>query len=499
VYQQNAVKQFIRAIFHELFRSKRTYNIFASAILLGVVVVGYFWQEFYQSRAVISAVTRPFLLNSATNSSNSEQLEKLISRFNSTSFIEKILARLEAGSLANADLPALDADEFIKRSSIFFSGQNFVTITYLARSPQIAEQRLQTIVNTLLEMIAPENQLQALNDEYLVLLANESRLRNLLQEKESNIREMKAVGRLNEGGGAASRITSLRETLQDVDINISTIETKIDSVRKQLQKEHVYQSTRARVKELRDKRERLINIIEENKKNYSSGSPELVSKQIELDNINLELSKRNVDGVPLVDTGVLDESLYEQLRKQFTLDEVELEVLSARGESLQKIYDAEIDSASDDRSQDLALEKMRNEFQELDERYEEAKKARNTIIEKRQKITAAMPKYSVIDRPSLPKNYIGLGFVEFLVLGPILAFGIPFLLAALLVLGDKRVRTIGQMKKSVPADIAVLGVIPHYDSPMTLRVFRNAIFGLVAWGIFVFSVYLTVGVIGLRS
>ena len=92
-----------------------------------------------------------------------------------------------------------------------------------------------------------------------------------------------------------------------------------------------------------------------------------------------------------------------------------------------------------------------------------------------------------------------MGFVEFLILGPLLAFGLPFLMAAVIVLGDSRIRTSRQLNAMVPEGVAVMGTIPHYNSPKTLRVFRKAIFGLATWAAFVLIVYFTIGVIGLKG
>lgn len=486
----NIFQQFIRAVLHELFRSKTAYNILASVILLSVVACGYLWQEQYISRGTIALAQR-----TATESGHLQRLQRL---YESRSFQEQILQHMTPWLPENVATTNEELVYFNSHSQFHLDDNNVARFSLRAASPQAAQEALTVIMSTLLAEAQPKRSGDALGQRTDALKAEELRLTEALQLAEVNVVDIK------EGAGAASgrgseRIGALKDAVQDVAVNIDAVNAKIQGIRRHLYREEVMHTAAQRLKYLGAQKEKVTATLAAKSAIYPASAPEVVSLQQELDNINVEIVKVN-ERTPLASKNSrLSDSLYEQLRQQLTMEELEQESLLSRQASLQRILATESKQADADQDQIKRLTQAQQQVEDLRVTLAAVTRelAQNLIAQREAREKDAQ--LIILDKPSLPTTYQGLGFIEFLILGPILSFGIPFLIAVIIVVGDSRIRTSRQLYAIVPEGVAVMGTIPHYNSPKTLRVFRKAIFGLVTWGAFVLIVYFTVGVIGLKG
>ncbi len=494
---QNVFRHFFRAVLHEMFRSKGLYNIAASCILVSVMVLGYFWQESYVSQATISTAQR-----SGSVIDNS-QLQRLLNVYNTHSFQEHTVKTLEQKLLPFAEIQKDKMAMFQKESSAKLLESNVIHLSYKNTSPQLAKNILDVLVVELMEKVQPKQNRSILLDQMAQLQKDEARLHEFIAELKTKRSQLKAAQNRDISSRSIDRLSSIREALQDVDVNISAVSAKIEGIKRRLSQADVVHEAAQKMESLVGQKLKVESLLEENRKVYSSSSTEVISLQQELDNLNIEIISLR-DAHPKVTKKAtqntqLSDSLYQQLRQQLTLEELELESLESRRSSLKKIHTKEDKKALVNQNYEAEILRF---LQQEKSAEEELVLTRNTFDKVQQKLNDRERKnkrFIVLDAPNIPESYTGLGFVEFLILGPILAFGIPFLAAALFVLTDSRIRTSRQIKKSVSADIPVLGVIPHSNSAKTLRIFHRAILGLIMWGVFVFVTYFTVGVIGLKG
>lgn len=494
---QNTLKQFLRAVFHELFRSKNKYNLLASIALLLLVAIGYFWKETYVSNATITVSAR--LLNHVNDGvkTDSERVQRLIDIAGSHMFAERI-----ATSLMAFDPAAKKLDEesrvrrFVTRSNVTHVGSNIIVLSYRSERPEDALSTLQLTLNTLIATAMPVEKLNTLKREYDVILENEENLRQQLSNKKKQVRGLGLAVGNNSSKRVEVRIQSIRESLQDVKVNINAVTAKIKRIGDQLKKEEELQLSKQKLDELLKQQEKITSLLEKNKTIYSPTSSEVVSLQQELDRVNIKITSFTASSKLYTDGS---KSLYEQLRAQESLAQVEIVSLQSRHDSLTQLLTRELEKVATEQKQNSEVVQLEHEYDLILAKYEEIKYSRNENLIMQRQLEKNLPNITVLEEPSLPQQYTGLGFVEFLIMGPIIAFMLPFSIASILVLTDSRIRTCNQLKNIIPPNIALLGIIPHHNSPETLRVFRETIIGLFAWGVFVFSVYATIGVIGLKD
>ena len=492
---QNFPRQFLRAVFHELFRSKNAYNIIASLTLLSLVALGYFWRETYIAEASIGyAQADAGELSSTTQSADGAQA--LIDLFHSRSFRNSSFANWR-GAQAPWALNFADADAFFARAALASEANAALRLSVKSESPHGAAAALSAITDALITRARPLEQLQSLASDIAALEEQENRLRDELQAGEKEIVQLRAPYNVSATEGGNERIASIRASLQDVEVNINTVNAKIDGIRRQLEKEQAIHNARQQLAELESQRLDISRALAENREVYAPNAPQVVSLQQELDNITVAIARlREGQLIVADDAGV---SLYEQLRKQLTLQEVEQESLLIRYDSLRNVLNSESRRISEGRTQEYEIDQRQQALEGVRAKYRGVIEQKEEMIARQRRIEGSLPDYFILHQASMPRTYTGMGFVEFLILGPIIAFSLPFGIAVLVVITDSRIRTTRQLKNAMPATVPLMGVIPHYNSPKTLRVFRKAILGLVAWGLFVFSVYITVGVIGLKG
>ncbi len=492
---QNIIRQFIRAVLHEMFRSKTAYNVLASVILLSVVAVGYFWQESYISNSAISQSH----IQSRQGGAYSSQLQQLRKVYDAYSFQEQMVDEL-APLLPKTLQTSQSKIAYLRHHSLLvIDTNNVVHLQFRSDSPSNAQEGLSIIMDGLLNRVQPKETDKSTTQHNIELQQQEAQLRARYQTIQKKITEHQLNAGTNVSGASPSRLRSITEALQDVEVNIAAVDAKITGIRRRLSDEDALHQGAERLEQLNSQKRKTTEVLTENLKIYSSGAPEVVSLQQELDNINVEIVSIR-DRAPLVSKpSRVSDALYEQLRQQLTLEELEKESLLSRQSSLARIQNSEKLKANKGQSHAQTLQLLKQESETVKTALADVSKLLEAalLVQKRDRESALS--FVVLDKPNLPQNYSGFGFIEFLILGPVLAFGLPFSLAMLIVMTDSRIRTSRQLKKIMPDSIAVLGVIPHYNSPKTLRVFHKAMFGLVMWGAFVFIVYFTIGVIGLKG
>lgn len=488
---QNIFRHFVRAVLHEMFRSKTLYNIAASCILLSVMAFGYFWKESYISNAAISTVQRDASANS------NAPLQRLVNIYETHSFQEQLV------SLLGLQLPShlnstQDKIAYLQsHTALDLSENNVVRLSFRSTNPQTSQKVLSVFVDTLLEKAQPRQKRTVLLDQVAQLQKDETRLLDLLKETQDKITEVKTLSSSAVSGRSQDRLSSIREALQDVEVNISAVDAKIDGIKRRLADEDAVHEAAQRLKYLNVQKAKVQSALEENKAIYASTSTEVVSLQQELDNINIEIISITESQPSVTQESRLTDALYQQLRQQLTLEELERESLLSRQTSLQRIQASETKKADADQTHVVELLSLQKQEGAINTELLQTRSALVKVQKKLSENEKRSAQYVILDVPNTPQSYSGLGFIEFLLLGPALAFGLPFCLASVFVLTDSRIRTSRQLKNIIP--VPVLGVIPHYNSPKTLRLFHKALVGLVTWGIFVLIVYFTVGVIGLKG
>lgn len=490
--------QFFRAVLHELFRSKTFYNLIASVTLLAFVIGGYLWQESYTSSATVGVEQLGINHGGNDPALANEQFERLEAVYTSRSFqdavIDALPEQMTESLVANADKRTF----FDQHTHFVMFSHNVLGLSFVAATPELAQQSLQILLDTLLQELRPSPAIVTEPEQDQALVSEEQRLKEQLTSQQQAL-ELLRQNDATLSPRSRERVASLREAMQDTEVNISAVIAKLDAIRRQLEKEEELYRLRSRLEVLEAQKTKTSGMLQEYLMIYPSTAPEVVSLQHELDNINSEIASLNDNQLIVANKDKPGISLYEQLRKQLALEELERDALLSRHESLEKILINETRKEDANQSQLSELLLAEKLVAETRQAYDQVVRKREQLKQQQSVVQVPAFRFLVMDAPGLPATYSGLGLVEFLMLGPLIAFGLPVVTASAVVLSDTRIRTSHGLRTITPRSIPVLGVIPHYNSPVTSRIFRKALAGMVLWAMFIFSVYVTAGVIELKG
>jgi hypothetical protein len=98
--------------------------------------------------------------------------------------------------------------------------------------------------------------------------------------------------------------------------------------------------------------------------------------------------------------------------------------------------------------------------------------------------------YRIQEPATFPLKPTGLQFIHFAIAGPFLALLIPFGLVFAFVIVDPHIRSARVLQQQLPVEIEMLGVIPHYNSPLRDRMLRKDILAILGVSIIAMVVYI---------
>ena len=102
--------------------------------------------------------------------------------------------------------------------------------------------------------------------------------------------------------------------------------------------------------------------------------------------------------------------------------------------------------------------------------------------------------YRIQEPAVFPLKPSGLGFIQFAILGPFIGFLLPLGLLVAFVIADPHIRSSRVLQLQLPPDIEMLGVIPHYNSPLGERLLKKDMVAILGISIICMIVYLVLAI-----
>jgi hypothetical protein len=97
--------------------------------------------------------------------------------------------------------------------------------------------------------------------------------------------------------------------------------------------------------------------------------------------------------------------------------------------------------------------------------------------------------YKIQEPAAFPLSPTGLRYIHFAILGPILGMLAPIGLLVMYIMLDPRLRSAHALHEQMPAGVALLGVIPHYHTPLGERLVRKDMLLLTALWLLAMGAY----------
>lgn len=478
------IRELINALKSELIRFRFWVVIAFISISFAILFVGMGWPKKYSTTVTLVAdvtnIIEPLLKGSAemTKIDRSEQAQQFIH----TRGVIEAAAR-ERG-LIKKDMSPDQQDRIIKaiRASLVVNSDknNFFKLSYSSNDPDNSFEMLNAIVNVFLADTEKRKREESLG-AYNFIDAQVQSYKHQLELAEEKLKDFNSENLDGSRETVTGRLSTLRSDIENLKITIEESQARVNTLQQQLGNEGQYQQSKGQSDELRQRRIALSAQLEKLLLDYQEDYPDVVTTRAQLATLNASINKLEGSGQVYSNTENVANPLYEELRKQLSVAEVDLRSQRRRMESLIRLQGQE-----EERAQRVAAGQA--QLSDLTRDYNVTRKVYEEMLQKKESARLSMTldiegqgvSYRIQEPAVFPLKPSGIGFLHFALLGPLAGFLIPLGLLIAYVLVDPHIRLSRVLQSQLPPEIELLGVIPHYNSPLGERLLKKDMVALLS-------------------
>lgn len=473
------IKDMLFALKAELIRF-RFWCVMLFILVSGVVLlVGIVWPKNYATSALLFAdetnILEPLLRGRAevTTIDRSVQAREIIY----TRGIMETVAR-QRGFITK-DTPPEQEDRVIRsiRSGLDVRSEqnNYFRISFSSNDPDSAFETLNTIINVFIENSANKKRQESLN-AFNFIDAQVQTYKRQLELAEEKLKEFNSQNVDGTEASVASRIAELRSEIETLKITTEETEARINTLKQQLGNESQYQQTKGEIDELRQRRQALQAQLEQLLLVYQEGYPDVISLRAQISELDAAIHAAQASGGDVY-TGAqeqIENPLYEDLRRQLAEADVDLRGQKRRMQSLVHLLEQEHERAQRVAANQAQLSELTRDYNVTRDVYEEMLQRKESArLSMTLDIEGQGISYRIQEPATFPLKPSGLRFIHFAIIGPIIGLLVPIGLLVLYVMVDPHFRSARALQQQLPSGIELIGVIPHYHTPLSERLLRK--------------------------
>ncbi len=345
-------KTFIADLLKSLKFEAIRFRVLVVLIFLAVsfipLVVGYFWPNTYVTQAVLYAdetnIIEPLLKGraSVTSVDRAKQAQD-------TLYTRRVLekAAMEAGLIGVAATDgekAAAVRELRSGLSVRTEGANNFRVSYSAKDPEKAFRALNSVVNVFIQDTARRKREESVGAFNFIDSQVES-YRRQLELAEEKLKDFRAQNTDGTEAQVSGRINQLRNDIETLKLEIQESESRIASIKGQLSQESQYQVAKGEADRLRDRRRDMRQQLDQLLLSYQDNYPDVISLRQQIQDLDEEITRLEFSGESYGSNANTENPLYEELRKQLSVAEVNLTAQQRRMQSLEQILEREYERA----------------------------------------------------------------------------------------------------------------------------------------------------------
>lgn len=476
-------KAYLRDLLAALRAELIRFRFWCALLFLGVaylfLVVGLIWPKSYSTRVVLFAdvtnIIEPLLKGRAeiTKIDRSAQASEVIYTRRIMLETAKQAGLLKAGASEeeqDAIVAQLRAGVKVARER----NENYVQLSYTATNPDRSFEILNAVVNVFIEDTAKRKRDESVG-AYNFIDAQVQTYKKQLETAEEKLKEFKSKNTDGSEDAVSARIASLRQEIESLKITIEETQSRITTINQQLNTEGQYLQAKGQIDELKQRRQTLTAQLEQMLLSYQENYPDVVSLRAQISELDTAMSKIQRSGGDVFGgSDKVQNPLYEELRKQLADADVSLRSQKRRMQSLLSLQEEEYARQQRIAANQASLSDLTRDYDVTKKVYEEMLQRKETArISMTLDLEGQGVSYRIQEPAAFPLKPSGLHFIHFAVVGPFIALLCPLGLLILFILVDPHVRSARVLQKQLPPDLEVIGVVPHYKSPLGERLLRK--------------------------
>jgi len=487
------------AIKAELIKFRFWCVAFFIIISFAVMISGVAWPKKYSTTitlyADITNIIEPLLKGSAevTKIDRAEQAKNVI-------YTRAILTTAaKSRGLIRKNMTPDQEEKVIKdvRNGIVIKSEknsNSFYLSYEARDPDQSFEMLNTIVNEFISYTEKKKRDESSN-AYNFIDTQVQSYKHQLELAEEKLKDFNSKNIDGNESQVTGRITQLNADIETLKISIEETQSRVVTLQQQLGNEGQYQQAKTQVDEMKQRRASLNNQLNQLRLTYQDEYPDIVSIKAQIADLDALIGKMQASGEVYTNSDRVENPLYEEIRKQLSNAEVDLKSQRRRMDSFQRLLEQEHRRAE-------RVASNQAQFSELTRDYDVTRKVYEEMLQRKEAARLSMTldqqgqgvSYRIQEPATFPLKPNGLQFIHFALIGPLLGLLIPFGLVFAFVMFDPHIRSASVLHQQLPSDIEILGVIPHYHSPLRERVLKKDMLGILALSVVAMVVYVAFAV-----
>lgn len=493
------LKDLLAALRAELIRFRLWFVMLFVGVSFFILCVGIIWPKSFTTSAVLFAdvtnIIEPLLKGSAevTKIDRSEQASEIIYTRSILLAVGKESGLISKNSVEEDQLKIVNQ----LRGSIGIKRErnnNHFQVSYSSDNPDKSFEVLNSIINVFIADTARKKREESVG-AYNFIDAQVQTYKKQLEFAEEKLKEFNSQNTDGSEVSVNSRIASLRDEIETLKISIEETQARVTTIKTQLGNEGQYLKAKGQIDELKARRQALNAQLEQLQFSYEESYPDIISKRTQIAELDEAISKVQSNGEVFGNSEQVQNPLYEELRKQLSDADVNLLAQKRRMQSLDTLLKQEFE-----RQQRIAANQA--QLSELTRDYDVTRKVYEEMLQRKEAARLSMTldiegqgvSYRIQEPASFPLKPSGLNFIHFAIAGPLLGLLLPLSLLILFVVLDPHFRSARSLQLQMPSDIELIGVIPHFNSPIGERLLKKDMLILLAISLIAMLTYLGIAI-----
>lgn len=485
------IKELWQALCREFLRFRYLCLFVFIFVMLLVLSVGFIWPTTYETSATLFAdksnIIEP-LLKDVTKVARSEQAGNLIyTRSILLEAAKKVDLVDESSTPDQQELVLIALRKKLKVKQERDS--DLIQVSYTAKTADESFDTLNAVVSAFMEHSVRKKRDASLS-AYNFLGAQVLTYKKQLEVAEDKLKQFNTQNKDGTEQGVLARISTVRAEVEALKISIEESQARLNLVKQQLGAEGQNLQLKSRLDELKTRRQTMVSYLTQLQLSYKDTYPDVVSLKAQLKELDDAIKKVGVSTEAASGADKSQNPLFEELRKQQSAIELELFSQTRRLASLNDVLTEE--SA---RAERVAAKQA--EYSDLTRDYDVTKKVYEEMLEKKESAKLSMTidiegqgvTYRIQEPATFPLKPIGLHFIHFVLVGPILGVLAPIALLIAYVFVDPHIRSSRVLQRQINPDIALLGAVATYATPITRRLIAKDVVFLVVIAFIAVSIY----------
>ncbi len=475
-----------KLLVHEAFYHRKALVVSFLIIYLMMLGLSLIWPKSFTSSTTIlvedKKIIQPLMLGAAVATEVADRARLAREVILGRKIMDQILKHV--GWMKDNPSPAKQEkiiDRLIKRTTITNFGRNIIKIEYKDDDPERAFQTTQKYAELFIaESLSTKAEESQAAFEFIDKQAQE--YHDKLVKAEEFLKEFRSENldaRPGTDADISARLNLLQTKIEQASQDLKEAEVKKFSLEKQLSGETEVATVLSREGQYRSRIAELQSRLETLRLSYHDGYPDIIQLKHQIEDLNLAITEERqrrdavkASGKVIIDEGVINNPMYQQLKQELSQTQVNTEMLASRISEAKRQLQQELARGRRVHGGEATLAELTRDYQVNHDIYQDLLKRRENARVSMNLDTEKQGLAIKIQEPAtLPLTPSGLRFLHFIVGGLVLGVLVPLGLLYAKIQIDPRLR-LGALisdKHKVP----LLAVVPHLWAPEETRAARH--------------------------